>query len=261
MDILEAFWATEQPVPISGGQGQNYRAGNVIFKPAVDNEETNWIADFYLTVECEGFQLPKPIQTRQGRFVYRGWQAWEFIEGQHKKDRWDEIIEICILFHQAIAHLPRPDHFERRIQNPWVIADKVTWGETEIEHHPRIAPSIDKLIKCLEDVNEKSQLIHGDFGGNVLFSTPPTVIDFSPYWRPVEFAVGVIIADAIVWEGADLSLVEMGNKFNNFYQHLTRAELRRIIEIETLHQMFGWDTLNQIEAHYPLIDAIVERCG
>ena len=84
----------------------------------------------------------------------------------------------------------------------------------------------------------------------------PVVIDFSPYWRPVEFAVGVIIADAIVWEGADLSLMEKGSKFSNFGQHLIRAELRRVIEIETLFQMYGWPILAQIEAHLPLINAI-----
>jgi len=27
------------------------------------------------------------------------------------------------------------------------------------------------------------------------------VIDFSPYWRPAEYATAIIIADAVVWEG------------------------------------------------------------
>ena len=261
VDILQAFGTASHPVGISGGQGGNYRTGDLILKPAKDDEETNWIAEFYLAAACEGFQLPRPIRCAQGGFVYNGWQAWEYIEGGHQKGRWREIIEICVRFHHAIADYPRPAYFERREQNPWVIADKVTWGEIEIEHHPRIAPAVEKLSKCLDGVSEKSQLIHGDFGGNVLFSRPPTVIDFSPYWRPVEFAVGVIIADAVVWERADLSLIETGKKFNNFPQHLARAELRRIIEIETLHRMYGMEILDQIEAHRPLIEAIVARCG
>lgn len=260
-DILQAFGTTQPPINISGGQGQNYRSGNVIFKPAQNTEETNWIAEFYLSVEGEGFQLPKPIRSTQGNFVYQGWQAWEYIVGEHEKSRWAETVEIGVRFHQAISDYPRPAYFERRGQNPWVIADQVTWGEMEIVHHPRVAPSVEKLTQCLTAVNEKSQLIHGDFGGNVLFSQPPTVIDFSPYWRPVEFAIGVIIADAIVWEGADISLIEMGCKFDNFYQHLARAELRRIIEIETLQAMYGWEMLDQINAHLPLVAAIVERCS
>jgi uncharacterized protein (TIGR02569 family) len=259
-DILQAFGAIKPPVSIAGGQGQNYRSGNVILKPAQDDKETNWVAEFYLSVAGEGFQLPKPIRSAQGNFVYRGWQAWEFVEGQHERGRWAETIDICVRFHQAVADHPRPAFFERREQNPWVVADQVTWGEMEIAHHPRIAPAVEKLTNCLAVVNEKSQLIHGDFGGNVLFSETPTIIDFSPYWRPVEFAIGVIIADAVVWEGADISLLDMGCKFNNFYQHLARAELRRIIEIEVIHAMYGWEMLDQINAHLPLIDVIVERC-
>lgn len=262
-DVLHAFGATDHVIGIAGGQGQNYRSGNVIFKPAKDDEETNWIAEFYLTTACKGFRLPKPIQTNEGNFIYRGWQAWEYIEGRHERGRWKDIVEVCVRFHQAIADHPRPTYFDQREQNPWVIADKVTWGELEIEHHPRIAPDIERLRECLYEVNEKPQLIHGDFGGNVLFSEelPPAVIDFSPYWRPVEFAIGVIIADAIVWEGADMSLIETGGIFSNFYQHLARAELRRVIEIETLHQLYGWEILGQIEAHLPLIEAIRQRCG
>jgi hypothetical protein len=133
----------------------------------------------------------------------------------------------------------------------------------EIEHLPRIAPAIEQLRKCLRPVNLSSQLIHGDFGGNVMFSDdqPPAVIDFAPFWRPVEFAVGVIIADAIVWEGADRTLMDAGIELDSFDQHMARAELRRVIEIETLYQMYGWETLDQIEAHFPLIDAICERCS
>jgi len=263
VDVLQAFGTTERPIHIAEGQGQNYRSGNVILKPAKDTEETDFIADFYMTVNCNDFRLPKPIRTKCGDIVYDGWQAWEYIKGKHKKERWKEKIEVCLRFHHAIADFPKPIYFDRREQNPWVLADKVAWNEMKIEHHSRIAPAVNQLRKCLHGVNEKSQLIHGDFGGNILFSDdlPPAVIDFSPYWRSVEFAIGVIIADAIVWEGADESLIEVGNKFNNFYQHLARAELRRIIELEILYKMYGWKMLEQIEAHLPLIRAISIRCN
>lgn len=91
-------------------------------------------------------------------------------------------------------------------------------------------------------------------------SHPPAVIDFSPYWRPVEFAVGVIVADAIVWGGADESLIDAGYRFDNFDQHLARAELRRIIELETIHRQAGTDVIPQIKAHWPLIEMIANRC-
>ncbi len=108
VDILQAFGAKIPPRSIAGGQGQNYHSGNTILKPAKDDEETNWVAEFYLAVECEGFQLPRPIRATQGRFVYQGWQAWEYVEGEHEKGRWGETIEICVRFHQAVAKYPRP---------------------------------------------------------------------------------------------------------------------------------------------------------
>ena len=262
-DVLHAFNTSEEPVRVVGGQGQSYRSGRVILKPAQNDEETNWIAEFYLTADSDGFRLPKPIRSSSGAFVYQGWQAWEHVEGQHERGRWIETIQICVRFHQAIADYAKPTFFDRREQNPWVVADKVAWGEMEIDHHPRIAPAVEQLRNCLYAVNGRSQLIHGDFGGNVLFSDdlPPAIIDFSPYWRPVEFAVGVVVADAIVWEGADNSLMEAGSELDNSYQHLARAELRRVIELETLYQMYGWDMLDQIEAHLPLIKAISKRCS
>lgn len=261
-EILMAFGASEKPVKVAGGQGGNYRSGNVILKPAKDDEETNWIAEFYLSVECQPIRLPVPIRSDQGGFVFHGWQAWEWLEGEHRPGQWLEKIELCIRFHQATAHLPRPSYFDRREQNPWVVADKVTWGEMELVHHPHIQPAIEQLRKCLQKVDTKSQLIHGDFGGNILFSDtlPPAIIDLSPYWRPVPFAVGVMIADAIVWEGADFSLMEAGKRFQDFEQHLVRAELRRVIELDTLHRMYGWHMLEEVNAHLPLIDYISEWC-
>jgi uncharacterized protein (TIGR02569 family) len=263
-DVLHAFGATESPILLTGGQGQTFRSDNVVLKPAIDDESTNWIANFYLTTNCDGFRLPKPIRSNNGGFVYAGWQAWEYIPGQHKKKRWIEEIELCAKFHKLIADIPRPLCFDRLdMNNPWVIADKVAWDELEFEHHPKIAPAVEQLRKCLRAVNEKSQLIHGDFGGNILYSDvlPPTIIDFSPSWRPAEVAIGILIADAIVWEGANESLIEAGNQFNNFYQHLARAELRRVIELDALYQIYGWEMLDEIEAHLPLIRAISKRCN
>jgi uncharacterized protein (TIGR02569 family) len=257
-DVLRAFGATELPVPLVGGQGQNYRSGTLVLKPARDDEETTWINEFYLTVAGDRFRLPQPIRTDDGDFVSGGWQAWTYLPGRHEPGRWFDEIDLCVRFHEAIAGLPRPAYFDRRDQNPWVIADKVTWGEMEIEHHPRIAPAVERLSMCLRPVDAPSQLIHGDFGGNVLFSDglPPAVIDFSPYWRPAAFALGVVIADAIVWGGAPMSLIEAGDPFPDFRQHLLRAELRRVLELETIHTIYGHDMLGEIDAHMPLIEAI-----
>ena len=55
-------------------------------------------------------------------------------------------------------------------------------------------------------------------------------------------------------------MIDAGKRFNNFNQHLARAELRRVIEIDTLYQIYGWEMLEDIEAHLPLIRTISKRC-
>ena len=51
--------------------------------------------------------------------------------------------------------------------------------------------------------------MHGDLTGNVLFADDlaPAVIDFSPYWRPTGFASAIVVGDALLWEGADETLL------------------------------------------------------
>jgi uncharacterized protein (TIGR02569 family) len=247
---------------MAGGQEKTYRAGDLVLKPAVDDDETNWTAALYLAIECDGFRVPRPIRARTGRFVFRGWQAWAYLPGKEARGRWTDAIDTCLRFHRAIAHVPKPAFLDRR-EDAWSVADRVVWGERQISHHPRVAPVVDRLRGVLRPIEATSQLIHGDFGGNVLFAPrlDPAVIDLAPYWRPVPFAVGVIVADAIVWEGAEMSLMDVGGQFDDFVQHLARAELRRVVELEVAQRMYGWDTIREIDAHLPLVDAICAAEG
>jgi hypothetical protein len=51
--------------------------------------------------------------------------------------------------------------------------------------------------------------VHGDLTNNVLLTAgQPGIIDFSPYWRPPEYAEGIIIADALSWHEAPATLLE-----------------------------------------------------
>ena len=56
---------------------------------------------------------------------------------------------------------------------------------------------------------DRSQVVHGDLTGNVLFAPglPPALIDLSLYWRSPSYAEGVVIADALCWQGADASVL------------------------------------------------------
>ena len=97
------------------------------------------------------------------------------------------------------------------------MGDRVAWGELPF-------PELDDVLAALDPVEEKSQLIHGDLTGNVLFhdELPPAIIDFTPYWRPLEFQSAVIVADALVWEGAPPELADVVDP-----QYLLRALIYR----------------------------------
>ena len=110
-------------------------------------------------------------------------------------------------FHRAVAGLPRPAFIAART-DPWTIGDRVAWGEAPLEPYGHI-DQIARLADVLEPLTDASQLIHGDLTGNILFddALPPAVIDVSLYWRPPSFASAIVVADALVWEGADETLL------------------------------------------------------
>ena len=110
------------------------------------------------------------------------------------------------------------------------MADRAAWGDISLAPY-RGVPHVTRLEALLERVRAPSQVIHGDLTGNVLFADalPPAVIDLSPYWRPVEFATAVVVADALVWEGASAAELATATDVDQFGQLLARALLFRIV--------------------------------
>jgi len=49
---------------------------------------------------------------------------------------------------------------------------------------------------------------HGLIGDLHTVALVGTVLDFSPYLRPREWAVAIVVADVVLWNGADLLLAE-----------------------------------------------------
>ncbi len=91
---------------------------------------------------------------------------------------------------------------------------------------------VPRLVDALRPVDTSaSQLVHGDLTGNVLFAEglPPAVIDVSPYWRPPAFADAVVVGDALLWEGADESLLGAVEDVVDFPQFLLRALVFRAV--------------------------------
>jgi uncharacterized protein (TIGR02569 family) len=132
-------------------------------------------------------------------------------------------------FHAALRGIPRPPFLDRR-SSPWAISDRVAWGEipagdfAQVRHLPR-------LSGALRPVAAPGQLIHGDLTGNVLFhdQLPPAIIDLSPYWRPAAFGSAIVVADALVWEGADSQILDAVGHIGDFGQYLVRALIYRAV--------------------------------
>src|SRR5581483_1694797 len=227
--VLTAF-GVDDPVPLAGGQGTSWRAGHVVIKPLdLQPDELAWQASLYERLVPEGFRVAPPVCATDGALVVDGWTAWELVAGTHEQRQWPEIIDVGKSFHKALTDFERPSFLDRR-SDVWAVGDRVAWGELPLERFGH-AKHLERLARRLRPVDLPSQLIHGDLGGNVLFERglPPAIIDLSPYWRPPAFASAIVVADALVWEGADETLLDTVSDLNDFPQLLLRALIYRIV--------------------------------
>jgi uncharacterized protein (TIGR02569 family) len=229
--VLAAFGAAgSRPVPLAGGQGVSWFAGDVVVKPVdVAPEELAWQAQVFSEIPPAGFRLARPRRTSDGSLCVDGWCATEYVAGTHEAGRWPEIIAVGERFHAALRTIPRPSFLDQR-SNRWAIGDRVAWGEIPASEFPHVR-HLAELVTALRPVTAPSQLVHGDLTGNVLFDSlqPPAIIDFSPYWRPTAYASAIVIADALVWEGADRQILDTVSRIGDFGQYLVRALIFRAV--------------------------------
>jgi uncharacterized protein (TIGR02569 family) len=188
-----------------------------------------WQAQVLAQVPWAGFRLARPRLAVDGSMCIDGWCATEYMSGQHEARRWAEIIAVGERFHVALRGIPRPSFLDRR-SSPWAISDRVAWGELPASDFPHVR-YLPELTSALRPVTAPSQLIHGDLTGNVLFDgqKQPAIIDFSPYWRPPAYASAIVIADAMVWEGAGIQALEAVRHIDDFGQYLIRALIFRAV--------------------------------
>ena len=246
--VLVAFGGSGKLVPLPGGRGRAWRVGELVLKPAdLTPEELMWQAEVLPTVDVPDIGLSSPQRAIGGELVVDGWTAWSYLPGEHRERQWLDIMDVGDRFHRAIAGLARPSFVATRA-DPWSIGDRVAWGEAPIDRY-RGVPHVARLAARLAPVQARSQLVHGDLTGNVLFAdgSPPAVIDLSLYWRPTAFATAIVVADALVWEDADDSLLDMAAERDGFGQMLLRALLFRIVA--AAEGRFEGDE-SDIERHY-----------
>ena len=213
---------------LAGGQGSSWRADDLVFKPAdLLGTELEWQASILSQITCDGFRVARYRLAIDGSACVDGWCATEYVAGHHAAGRWPEVIGVGDRFHRALAGFPRPGFLDHR-DSRWAVSDRVAWEELPVARFAQV-PHLSRLAAARRPVSAPCQLIHGDLGGNVLFDNelPPAVIDFSPYWRPVAFAAAIVVADALVWEGADARLLDAVSGTADFGQYLIRALIYR----------------------------------
>jgi len=258
--VLQMFDVHEVPTPLHGGEGNTFRAGNIVLKPALQIELVEKCAAVLSTITEDGFRVNRPVRTIDGKWTCEGWQAFYFLEGVHVKGRWKEKIDISIKFHRALQKFPLSD-FIAEGNSPWEVADRVVWNGTVEEYGEKVRPITDRLLAVKTNIDIPSQLIHGDMTGNILFheTLSPAIIDFSPYIRPAAYATAIIVVDAVVWEGAQMALLsEMENTHLN-NQLLIRAALWRIRTTDEFSRRNQSDPTSEVTPYSHFVDGLLRR--
>jgi uncharacterized protein (TIGR02569 family) len=255
--VLAAFEVAGAPVALAGGQGSSWRVGDAVLKPLdLSEEQLAWQAEVSSSIACDGFRVSRPLRTAGGSLSVDGWCAWEALEGRHEERRWPEIIAVGERFHAALAGLPRPSFVADR-SDPWSIGDRVAWGELRASEFAHVK-HVTRLASALEPIDAPGQLIHGDLTGNVLFdeSLPPAVIDWAIYWRPAAFASAIVVGDALLWEGADETILAAVAHVEDFPQYLLRALILRAIA----HRLFHRDEPDEPDDADPYVPVVELAC-
>ncbi|MDX3185074.1 aminoglycoside phosphotransferase [Streptomyces sp. ME02-7008A-1] len=206
-----------------------------MFKPAEGtDEEVEWAASLIEKLASDsGFRVPLPLRAADGRSVVDGWTACEFLTGRPGPEgHWTGVLGAGRSFHRALRHVPQPEFLDRHV-HPWAVADRVTWGEQDIDVVDDLAAPFSTLRELRRPVTQDTaQLVHGELTGNVLFAPDyvPAVIDFSPYWRPPVFAEAIVVADGLLWFDLPSDLVTAaGRSHPEWPQMLVRALIFRLV--------------------------------
>jgi len=230
-DVLRAFGCSGPPRRLEGGSRPAWAACALVFKRVYDAREWRWLGENLAGLPTPGIRLARPLPASDGRWIVEGWGAQELVPGRHPHVvPWLDVVRVGEALHRALRSLPRPEFIDART-DPWAAGDRVAWEEAPASAGFAL---LDRLLAARRQLEPapRSQLVHGDLGGNVLFDAEgvPAVIDFSPYWRPPGFASAIVVADAVCWCGADPEVLCAGlSHVDHFAQLLVRALVYRIV--------------------------------
>ena len=253
----QSFNLKGAPKPLAGGQGETYVLESVVLKPAHNSLETEWLCN----IQTQLLRTPNPLyrlvapitipNSNPPRYIAHGWTAMTFITGapdSNHRIRINELLPASRAMHADLRALvlAQPD-FIRQKRDRWSCADRIAWDEVKIDATPdihaltlaRLTPWLDRLFALRQPLvghHVQSQVVHADLSGNILFappgqesSVPPAILDFSPSWRPVEYAEAIVVADGLTWqeEGQEMARIPGLDWYR--LQMLVRALIFRVV--------------------------------
>ncbi len=268
---LQEFQLIGELSVLPGGSKKTFRAGDVVLKHVAETSLENnhsqeliqWIGDFSERVVQEGFRIPRALKTAEGKWITEdGWTAWTFLEGRHAaREDIPVCIEGIIALHKGLKGIAKHALMEDN-HTPWGKADRWCWGEKPEHLQPELKDHIDTLYDLRKPVRGlEDQLIHGDLNPeNILIAEgcPPAFLDFSPFWRPPEFALA-IFANFIGPRRGDGSVLKHFEGIRAFDQMLVRAGIRMLLVMSVMGDLEDWERCSEREAAQIIIDYIASR--
>ena len=262
-NVLDDFGVAGTPRVLPGGTRRVYRVGQAVFKrlhqTSLENSKSlrlhAWLAPCLQRVPENGFRLAKPIPTKNGAWLTPDcWTAWTYVDGQPATSA---DVPSCIDAIQALHAALRdvPNHALLEVNSTiFGQADRASWDVRPAQVDPRVEPLLDALYGLRRPVEGLTdQLIHGDLNpGNLLVAPglPPGFIDVAPFWRPVEFALGMF-ANWIGPREGNATVLGAFRDVPSFDQMLIRAAIRMLLIMDDLSD---WEASSERRAAEIVLD-------
>lgn len=232
--VREAFGVDGDEIPLGGGEGMSVRIGGVVLKRVHDVDEAEWTQGLQARLGEDGFRIAAPVPTLTGHWTHDGWSASRFVDGLRPvAPAWRAIATVGVRFSdaaEAARHGGGTETLGARTHR-WAVADRVAWGEAQVDLPTTVGAVAAELAALLGDPPRDRQVVHGDLTGNVYVDRDdvPVVLDFSPYLRPREWGKAIVVADAVLWNGAALVLAQSFAATARTRDLLGRALLFRLV--------------------------------
>jgi hypothetical protein len=129
-EILNWFNLSGDIVPLSGGQNTSVRVNNAVLKPVDDIHHSEWLLNIIYNINPQGYRVSKPIRSKYGTFVSRGWACTQYEIGKDVKGRIEEKLLVSRLFHRDLSSVDFRDF--PHTGNPWSKGHRIAWQIDEL---------------------------------------------------------------------------------------------------------------------------------